>query len=405
MIAWPVAQGVAAAVGVAAATVKWRDLRANPTNATLRHIVVALVAATTAIVLSVPQVFSYLDRLVGVRNLAYWLLHALALYGVYHVQVVALLFTRPDKAAHGVPQRRLVWIATAVAMAGLLMAGPVPEAPSFAQLSPELAAFELLWAAYLLFSFTDLARMCLRYVPHAGSRTGRSLKLLALGGVLVDCYATLRAAHVGAALAGSSNVPGLLQLEGTLIGLAMVVLVSGVTWSAWWKHVDAAARQLRCYRSWRAVVPLWNDIHNRYPEIALGGQRRRSWTVLLTGEAEFCLYRTVIEIHDGMLLLRPLLSIADEAVERSRAQQQGLSGPSLDVAVTAGLLRTALAREDAGSPHQNGEGVVRFPIAPPGLDNLQSEAAWLGTVARSYATCKSIGQYAQGRAPAEVRGG
>lgn len=403
MITWPVAQGVAAAVGFIAMAVKLRDLRADPSNPILRRIVAAILAATTAVVLSMSFVYTHLDGLVGVRNLAYWLLHAVALYGVYQVQVVALLFTRPDKARAGVRLRRLAWLLTVVVMGVLVVAGSVPEAPSLSHPSSRLAAFELLWAAFLVFSFTDLARMCLRYVPHTAGQMVHSLKLIALGAALVDGYAVLRAIHVGATLAGSGGLPGLFALEGALMGMAMVVLVAGVTWSAWWSHLDTVVRHLRCYRSWRALSPLWTDIHRSHPEIALT-PASRLWPVLAGGDAPFRLYRRVIEIHDGMLVLRELLSAHDESTARRQATELGLQGDQIDVAVTASLLRLALERETAGSAHSGGAAGLRFPAVPPGLDDLESEARWLAAVAAAYRATLSAGSLARSPRTAEVFG-
>ncbi len=99
------------------------------------------------------------------------------------------------------------------------------------------------------------------------------------------------------------------------------------------------------------------------------------------------LYRRVIEIRDGLLALR---SYRDPEV-RIRARQcgeaAGLTGDELRAAVAAAQLKAALnakAQERAVPANSRGSADDREIFELRRGNDLTTEAAWLGQIARAY---------------------
>jgi hypothetical protein len=130
---------------------------------------------------------------------------------------------------------------------------------------------------------------------------------------------------------------------------------------------------------------LWKHLNKAQPEIVLHCSGAVPWRLRSVADFDFRLYRRVIEIHDGILPLRPYLNASDEGAARKQALEAGITGRELDVCVTAALLRKALARQRAGLPPHNeslSPGCLTTP--PGGEDDLQSEVSWLRLVTRAY---------------------
>ncbi|MFD0573204.1 DUF6545 domain-containing protein [Kitasatospora gansuensis] len=66
----------------------------------------------------------------------------------------------------------------------------------------------------------------------------------------------------------------------------------------------APVRWVRAWTAYWRIGPLWTALHRAVPEIALSTPTTRLRPAFPRG-AEFALYRRIIEIHDGLLALRP----------------------------------------------------------------------------------------------------
>jgi hypothetical protein len=143
----------------------------------------------------------------------------------------------------------------------------------------------------------------------------------------------------------------------------------------------AAATTWRCWRNllmYRALEPLWELLLASFPQISLpehGGHRRL--------DMGFHLYRRVIEIGDGRLLLRPYMRPEVTAEATEAAARFGLRGDELLATVEATEIVAAIRAR---------RGAVAFDYPPPPdhsephVTSLAEEASWLFKVARAYTT-------------------
>ncbi|MFF5105780.1 MAB_1171c family putative transporter [Streptomyces sp. NPDC000134] len=90
-----------------------------------------------------------------------------------------------------------------------------------------------------------------------------------------------------------------------LLGTGCLVLAAAGASTVWWTSAVASwARRLRAARELRTLAVLWSALHSVLPSTALptaGAARGRGWRG--TRDAEFALYRRIVEIRDGCLAL------------------------------------------------------------------------------------------------------
>lgn len=132
------------------------------------------------------------------------------------------------------------------------------------------------------------------------------------------------------------------DLVSGVLGLACITLaVCGGTVSLWPPLFRRAGQWVTDYRRYRALGPLWRALYDSVPDIALRAPSRRlAW--IPPWDAQFALYRRVIEIRDGQRILLPGGGPAhpgDEGGELASLEAE------IDI-----LLSTAAARQRTGHP-------------------------------------------------------
>lgn len=162
--------------------------------------------------------------------------------------------------------------------------------------------------------------------------------------------------------------------------------IGGMTLAVWAAFLTRSARQVRAWRDYRRLEPLWSALHSAVPEISLtaevgvlglGGPLRNP---------EFALYRRVIEIRDGQLTLRA------HADPRVPGWAEAASGGDAAV-VEAAVLAAALESSAAGHrPSADGTGYAPREVAA----DLAAETAWLVTVSRAFARSAVVAQVRTG---------
>jgi hypothetical protein len=117
---------------------------------------------------------------------------------------------------------------------------------------------------------------------------------------------------------------------------------------------------------------LWQALRDAFPQITLPEGPHR--------DLSFRLYRRVIEIDDGKLLLRPWLDPAVTDAATRAAMASGLRDDDLRATIEATEIATALDAYADGAP-----AITPLPAhAPPDVTDLPSEAARLATVATAF---------------------
>jgi hypothetical protein len=375
------ATALVAGVGI---LLKLPALRKERTSFIVPHMVGALASQMGGSVLSLPPVYTGLDRVVGVPNLFYWGYHALWLCGLYHLLAIAFAMASVpvEKRSRYVAVTRTACIVGVLVLLAIVLASGAPETPVIlTQVRPVVAAFLLAANTCLLLPFTYLLWASLHCAPHTRPAIAKGLAAVAAGAALADVDGLINMAVPVVHFLGVPGFIVLQQVSAALYPLPTGILVLGVVLPSL-----AVSHKYRCFLHWRALRPLWKRLNSAQPEIVLHCSGTTHWRVRALADFDYRLYRRVIEIHDGILPLRPYLSATDEEAARQQAAGAGITGLELDVCVTAALLQKALARQRAGPPRHDESFSLRHLTTPPGgEDDLQSEVSWLRLVTRAYA--------------------
>lgn len=312
--------------------------------------------------------------------------------------ILALLITLSMPLADVRPRVRLHLLALTGCITGMAVAfavaSPLPETlGDFGGLyasRPELLAYIVLFLAFLGTALAELLVLALRYARvargHGWLRGG--LLLMCVGSVLGLAYVAekavyvfTQAAHLPPLFASGHGCTSLLTppqcvFSITLPVTAVFLAAIGATLPVWGTALAAPFRYHRSWRTFQALQPLWEAIHEAFPQVALhepgNGPR---WGL------EFRLYRRVIEIDDGRLLLRPYTDKSFAALAAKEAEALGLTGDDLRATIAAAEIAVGLRAHAAGAP------APATPLADratPDSEDTLREAAWLAKVARAY---------------------
>jgi hypothetical protein len=171
-----------------------------------------------------------------------------------------------------------------------------------------------------------------------------------------------------------------------VLGAACVLAgMVGTTYSAWAAVAARPLRWIRARQDYRALEPLWRELHAAVPVIALDPGRVPPW------RASFALYRRVIEIRDGILALR---------IHHHPDVPDWTSGCDPATAEAAAIA-AALEAHRAGRrfPPRSNQGTQ---VLEPTLD---AETAWLTLVARELARSPTVARIRRRAAGESMIGG
>ncbi|MEU4115465.1 MAB_1171c family putative transporter [Kitasatospora sp. NPDC028055] len=256
-----------------------------------------------------------------------------------------------------------------------------------------LAGYTAVGMLHTAVCLTALLRELARRARAAGpGRLGTGLRLVAGGlvaGLLWNAWSVddvLRAA-----VTGSQDGPEDL-LCAALGGLCAALIAAGLASTLWPAATGAVRGWLRAHRRYRALTPLWRDLHTVLPEIALDPARRLP---LPPRDPRFALYRRIIEIHDARLILRQHLD--PRAAQWLDRATRRFPPPADHTAATAEAASLAAALELAAAGTLPGPAAPAAPAADAlgsleSLDTLDGEADHLAHLARVYATCPAVAE-------------
>lgn len=381
----PAIQGGTALTAWAAAVYKARELRADPKNRALRAFCAALATIAAALTIAAaPKFDTGIDRLLHVPNISFWIVNSLTLVSVFNVQIFLLRFTySPGTIKARARPRRLVLLVAVIAMLVSLTLASTQETASMAvtySSRPAIVYYLLVYLTCLVAGFTDLLRLSLRYARHTARRWVRTgLRLFAAGSVTALAYAAHKAAYVLCRALAAPTL-GDERMVSAVLGAATVLLICvGTTIPAWGARLDPSTRT--DYRSYRQLQPLWTAFSNTFPQIAFAPTDTTKRPA--PHAIHEALYRQVIEIRDGMLLLRAYIDPEIAENTRKAAIRAGMAGESLEATVEAATLTAALeAKRQGRSPHPWPDAPAT--VAPRAGADLSGDVAWLKQVARAF---------------------
>ncbi|MFD0410176.1 MAB_1171c family putative transporter [Kitasatospora sp. NPDC127116] len=329
--------------------------------------------------------------------------------------LTAVALRRPEADPRAL-RRRCVGTALAVLAATVLflLARPREEGGQLVAtgaLGPvALAGYDLVITGYVAGCLVTLLRRTTHWTRRADDTALRT----ALGLVTLTTAAGLLWAAWGL-----DDVLGALRTGRQLttedpVSLALgrvcaVLLLAGATTLLWARAGRAARRWRAAYRGYRSLGPLWRALHAAFPQIALTTGRITSGRIatgritagrMPPADAELALYRRVIEIRDGLLILRRYRTAEDSpSPDGSPGEAPSTGVPSTDAAAVEAAGTDAAARAEAvriaaalrRARTRAPDGPLRSgpPPAEPHLPHaggMEAETRWLGQVARALRT-------------------
>lgn len=212
--------------------------------------------------------------------------------------------------------------------------------PSFSSIT----LYSSLNMSLMMYNVTRLSRRYARMMIHKPA-THLGMNLVATVGYLCPSYIIVQLSH---AFTRRMDIPHPLAdpelATDILKGILMTMLITGATMPAWGTHVGIPKLYtwLREYRTLRRLRPLWLDLYQATPAIALIPPSSQITEMMQTRDVGFRLYRRAIEIWDGYVALRPYLDlrVAEEAARRS--WEAGLNAEEAELTKRAACLKVAV---------------------------------------------------------------
>lgn len=367
---------------------KLPSLRRSRHDPARRLFWLTLLAIALTLSILLPPTYLGLDRLAGVPNLARLVGDGLGMLAAWAAQACLFHLNYPPGAAR--TRTRVLGLAlagTLLFMAGCLARAPIHEealdfAGRYGQL-PSILAYRLAFLGFLALGMGNSARLYWRYamiVTGPALRLGFRLSAIAAAlGLVFVANEVLRV--VATPFSPSDPVPDAGAVSQVLIAACIAVGLIGATVPRWGPRIGIPSLVAwgGRYRSLRRLYPLWLALYHAKPQIALQPPPGRLADMLRVWDVDWRLYRRVVEIRDGRLLVRPLMDRRAAAMARDFALAAGLAEPEVRAVIEATELATALRR-----PHPTAVAVKPPPAEISGGTDLPSEVAALERVARHY---------------------
>jgi hypothetical protein len=336
-------------------------LARDPADPLRRAICVVLAGLLLA---TVVQMFAAaIDGTTGVVHLSWALADVGAMVSACAGRLFLLHVDHPAAEVRDRARRRYLGLGAALAAATLLFVA-FPPRPG-----EEAPFYDVVYIAYVATVLVPVLRLGVRYAGRTGRPSLRAgLRVVATGSAVGLAFLAV----MGVELVGGvteASAPLLAQLATVLELAAVVLLMVGVTMTAWGPALGGARRWLADHRAHRQLRPLWQALHDAEPGFALLPARRpiaRWWSRGSDGDIGLLLYRRVIEIRDGMLALRdyrPLHVPVEDDPAATEAQ---------------GIALALRRRSEGAEPAGRLEGWA--PVGP----DMTDEVAWLTRVSVAF---------------------
>lgn len=403
---------LAASVFLAFAAHRLVITRGEAADPAQRYVAGFAICLGAAIALNARATLGALVRRVPLRGADVVLTHELKTAGLTFLVLLALALAPPDARRSSLRLRRLRQVGLAVAVqagsAGLFLAADptVDERRDMvlAVRGSALAAYNAIFALYGCWCLLALVRALARHTRDTAPgllRTG--LRLMMLAAALGAAWTLWAFKDVATDVASGQQGLGEDPVSVVLGGVTALLATGGATTSLWGDRLTALPRWLRTRRAYHRLEPLWTELHCLFPEIALAP----SGAVWLRSpqQAEFALYRRVIEIRDGHMALRPYREPG--LVDQVRRMLGGVpeTGPAAArhaAVVEAAVMAAALENKRAGRRCDT-EAPPDPPTAPPAR-TVDAEADWLLSVTAAFTRSPVVaGVRGRARARAVVR--
>lgn len=329
-----------------------------------------------------PPVYRAIDGLIGISNFSRLLGNSLGVIGAWTFQPVIVRLLRYPDRKRGVLGSIWLMIGTIATMAFFFSRASVPvEAPTEFQVrystAPYVAEYRLVLLAYIgllvlqIFLRSVQNGRVIRSIPQMHLRLQARLQTLGWG--LGVAYAGLETGYILLALLGlvpRHAYPGTLAYG--LFAGGLIALLSGGAVSVY--HWGSQ------YRAYRRLYPLWRDLYEVTPGIALDPPASARADALILQNLGLRLYRRVMEIHDGVVALQRYTDAGLRDRARARCHAFGVSEEDAPVCIEAMMWAAAVEAKRCGR-------LAAVPVETMVMRNdanLEAEVQHLQRVAQAY---------------------
>ncbi|TDD42740.1 MAB_1171c family putative transporter [Saccharopolyspora elongata] len=273
----------------------------------------------------------------------------------------------------------LVAAVAAATMTALMIAAGIPFHPEFLSAfadRPAVAAYVTVFALYIGWATSVFGWFLRHYIAQSSRRWLRAgLRTIQAGCVASAGWALTKIAAAVWAVTGHD--PGVLDpLGGACAGACVALVAVGATMPVWGPRVAMPITWCRAKFQARKLHPLWRRLADELPQITLPAGA-------VASNAQFALYRRVVEIRDAQLVLRSFVHPEAGDWARRAAEEAGLDERATHQVVEAAGLAAALDAHVAGHRHRTEPGEATAPYRGVAAD-LHTEARWLIQVGRAF---------------------
>ncbi|WP_146074934.1 MAB_1171c family putative transporter [Streptomyces sp. Ru73] len=327
-----------------------------PRDLSLRVVTLCLICTAASFLLGLDAAARIVDHVLGI-GVSRLVQNALLLGVVYLLMCVFLVSAEERPRA----SRRARWEALPLAVAVLILILSTVATPAdvrgrdfaTADMSQTpVALFFIVAALYLVYALASALWWTVRYAR-------MSLRPLATGlWLTTGALAGMVAANAGRLgidvmrWRGEQAPAWLNQGTQGLLGLAVPVFIVGVTYSGAAMRLASGRVWLQHRRAYRRLRPLWDALHDAFPQDALGRVPTNGWRDFLSLRGtHYRYYRRVIECRDGLVRISPTLAqlgVQEDASPSDLARHLGKAlDAQADQAATPGhALAVALPGDD-----------------------------------------------------------
>ncbi|MEU3726001.1 MAB_1171c family putative transporter [Streptomyces sp. NPDC031705] len=314
----------------------------------------------------------------GVGNLAILCMHLTAVAFCVSSQIILLKWADAGEEA---VRRARWWMVTGVALDVLLTAlflladGPGRPASDFDTGSgrPLVLTYLLAFIVSQAIPCVTIFRQCGPYARMTDNASLRqALRMLRVAAVVLFLYCSARTVNILTAAAGIDI--GVWKLASNVFSATGIVILSlSLTNSSWGPSATRLLEWARHYRAYRSLYPLWRDLYESSPDIALEPPGAS------VSDLTYRLHRRVVEIRDGWRELRPYI---DRSAPGTGVPGKEAGEESRQAFTEAAQIKQALLAKRAGTvPHDNKDA---GDFDDRDTDNFTAEVAWLTKVAAAY---------------------
>lgn len=317
------------------------------------------------------------DSFLGVGNLAILLMHLSAVAFCVSAQIILLRWAAADEEA---ARKTRYWLVTGifldVLLTGLFFLADGTGRPTSdfdGGSEPLLLTYLLVFIVSQAVPCVSIYRQCGPYARMTDNASLRqALRLLSVTAVVLFLYCLARTVNILTA-AGGVDI-GAWKVAASVFSAAGIVMLSlSLTMSSWGPAATRLLEWARSYRSYRALYPLWRDLYESSPDIALEPPGAS------VSDLDYRLHRRVVEIRDGWRDLRPYI---DRTGHGAGGPDAGASEESRQAFTEAAQIKQALLAKRTGTVPQDSKDDGEFEDRD--TDNFTAEVAWLTQVAAAY---------------------